>query len=97
MPGILRSNRARQDLIEIWQYVAQDDPGLADALLDTIDAKCNLLLEHPFLGPGREDIRPGMRYLVVAQYVVLYSVDEDAIRIVRVLHGKRDLMGIFVG
>jgi len=95
MLRIIRLFRARQDLIDIWQFVAQSNPEAADALLDAIDVKCNLLGEHPYLGPSKEDIRPGLRYLVIGQYVSLYKVDKDAVRIVRVLHARRDLDSLF--
>ena len=92
---LVRTKRARQDLIDIWLYVATEDQDAADAVLDGIDAKCQLLVRHPLLGPSREDIRPGFRYLRAGQYLVLYQVDESVVRIVRVLHERRDLNGIF--
>ncbi len=61
---ILRTRRARQDLIEIWRFVATDDMAAADELLDVIDGKCVLLAENPRLGPSRDDIRPGLRYFI---------------------------------
>lgn len=92
---ILRTKRARQDLIDIWRHVAEDDPDAADNLLDSIDEKCRLLTMHPNLGPGRSDIREGLRYIRTGRYLVLYQVDGQVIRIVRVLHGRRDLHGVF--
>lgn len=93
---IVRTKRARQDLIDIWRFVAEDDHDAADCLLDTIDAKCQYLLVHPHLGPIRNDIREGLRYLRVGQYLALYQVSGSTIRVVRVLHGKRDLQGILL-
>ncbi len=92
---LIRSKRARQDLIDIWLYVAGDSPDAADALLDAIDEKCKLLTMHPNLGPERNDIRIGLRYLREGQYLILYQIDSQVIRIVRVLHGRRDLNGLF--
>ncbi|MFH1913732.1 MAG: type II toxin-antitoxin system RelE/ParE family toxin [Pseudomonadota bacterium] len=96
MIPVIRLKQARQDLISIWQHVAMDDPQAADAVLDAIDAKCQKLSTHPRLGPARDDIRPGMRYLVIGSYLVLYKIDRDAVRVVRVLHARRDLQGVFV-
>ena len=96
MPRFIRTQRARLDLIEIWQYVARDDPDAADRLLDEIDAKCALLAEHPHIGPSREDIRPGLRYFVVREYLILYRIMENNVEIVRVVHGTRDLPGLFL-
>ena len=97
MLPVIRLKRARQDLIDIWRHIATDDPQAADAVLDAIDAKCQMLANHPLLGPSREDIRPGMRYLVIGSYLALYRVDADAVRIVRILHARRDLEGLFTG
>jgi toxin ParE1/3/4 len=95
MKKILRTKRARQDLIDIWRHVAEDSPEAGDGLLDAIDAKCQLLASHPSLGPERNDIREGLRYIRAGQYLVLYQVAGQAVRIVRVLHGRRDLHGVF--
>jgi toxin ParE1/3/4 len=61
---IIRSKRARQDLIDIWRYVAEDAPDAADSLLDAIEEKCRLLMAHPNLGPERNDIREGLQYII---------------------------------
>lgn len=45
-------------------------------------------------GPARDDIRPGMRYLVASDHVVLYRFDGVEVHIVRIVHGKRDLAGV---
>lgn len=97
MLPVIRLKRARQDLIDIWRHIATDDPQAANAVLDDLDAKCQMLADHPLLGPSREDIRPGMRYLVIGSYLALYRVDADAVRIVRILHARRDLEGLFTG
>ncbi len=92
---VLRTRRGRQDLIDIWRHIGRDDPAAADRLLDRIDARCALLAEHPQLGPERADIRPGLRYLVVERYVILYRTVEGGVEIVRVVHGARDLPKLF--
>ena len=76
----VRTRRARQDLIEIWKYIAADNPTAADALLDRIDESCRRLAEHPQLKPSRHDIRPGLRYLIVGEYVILYRISMTASR-----------------
>jgi toxin ParE1/3/4 len=92
MPGrLIRTRRARQDLVDIWRYIAQDNPAAADGLLDRIDAACQALLNFPELGSLRDDIRPGLRYRVVGSYLILYRIVANDIEIVRVLHGNRDL------
>lgn len=95
MHDVTISKQARQDLIAIWEYIADDNPASADRLLDTLDARINRLAEHPLLGPARPDIRRDLRYLVCDNYLVLYRVLDDAVEVVRVLHGARNLTAIF--
>ena len=91
MAGFTRTDRAEQDLIEIWLYVAQDNARAADRLLDAIDDACGRLAEHPHMGPARTDLAPELRYLVIGSYLILYREVAAAIEIVRVVHGARHL------
>ncbi|WP_292312124.1 type II toxin-antitoxin system RelE/ParE family toxin [Mesorhizobium sp.] len=50
-----------------------------------------LLTLHPFSGAPREDIAPGIRHLIVGEYLTLYRVGEGAVEILRVLHGRRNI------
>ncbi|HHZ83589.1 MAG TPA: hypothetical protein EYN60_06230, partial [Nitrospirales bacterium] len=49
------------------------------------------LIENPKFGKAREEIRAELRSLVWEQHVVFYRMIEDHIRIVRILHGSRDV------
>ena len=91
---VFRTRLARQDLIDIWRYVARDNLLAADSLLDRIDEACRSLADNPQLGPARADIRPGMRYCVVERYVILYRAIEGGVEVVRVVHGARDLFNL---
>ncbi|MEO5755230.1 MAG: type II toxin-antitoxin system RelE/ParE family toxin [Mesorhizobium sp.] len=50
-----------------------------------------MLTLHPFSGAPRDDIAPGIRHLIVSEYLTLYRVGDDVIEIIRVLHGKRNI------
>ena len=86
---------AREDLIGIWTHVAEDDAAAADRVLDRLDEAASHLAHNPQMGPARDDIRPGLRYLVSGSYLLLYRVTDDGIEIVRAVHGRRDLYGLF--
>jgi toxin ParE1/3/4 len=66
MPDIRRTAQAEEDLIDLWFYIAQDNLGAADRLLDEIEDKFSLLAANPQLGPARPDIAPNCRYFPVA-------------------------------
>lgn len=91
---ILRTRRARQDILEIWDFIAEDDPDAADAMLDAIGARCRELAKHPQMGPARDDIRPGLRYSVLGSYLILYEALDDGIKVVRLIQGRRDIFGL---
>ncbi|MBN9559537.1 MAG: type II toxin-antitoxin system RelE/ParE family toxin [Alphaproteobacteria bacterium] len=91
MPRVLRSAQAEEDLLEIWRYIAKDNPAAADRMLDRIDGACALLAEHPLMGSARTDLRAGLRYFVSARHLILYRPIKEGIEVVRVLHGARHL------
>jgi toxin ParE1/3/4 len=88
---IVRRARAEEDLIEIWSYVATFSESAADRLLDRFQRHWELLATQPYSGAAREDIAPGLRHVVVGEYLTLYRVTEEAVVIVRVIHGRRNL------
>lgn len=47
---------AEEDLIDIWLYIAQDNPQAADGVLDAIDARSNALAASPYLGAARPEL-----------------------------------------
>lgn len=95
MRGILRRPRAADDLIELWESIADDSVTRADAFIDGVDAKFHLLAEQPLLGRSRDELAPGLRSLPFGRYVIFYEVMPTGITIVRVLHGARDLGPLF--
>lgn len=92
MLPIVRTSDAEEDLIAIWQYVARSSEAAADRLLDRIESRWQQLAMYPLSGPLRDDIAPGIRYLVIGEYLTFYCVGEDAVEILRVLHGRREIV-----
>ncbi|MBD2772952.1 type II toxin-antitoxin system RelE/ParE family toxin [Iningainema tapete] len=90
-----RTAKTEEDLIEIWTYIAADNPAAADRLLDQIDAKCQMLADNPGLGQARPDIAPQLRYFPVGRYLILYRVISEGIEVVRIVHGARHLPDLF--
>ena len=91
MPIIVKSPKAKADLIEIWDYIADDSEIRADAFIQTIDKKFHILVIEPLLGVARDEIEAELRSFPVGRYVIFYRRISDGIEIIRVLHGARDL------
>ncbi len=82
-------SRAVQDVRGIEQYIEQDNPAAARRVEQRIKGVVRLLAEHPHMGrPGRVS---GTREFVVSgtPYIVAYTVREDRIAILAVIHSSR--------
>ena len=96
MAGSYKLTRSAEvDLLEIWNYIAEDDVESADRQVRRIFDKFNTLAEHPLSGRARNDLEPGVRSSVVDSYVLFYSLSEMNIEILNVVHGSRDLATLF--
>ena len=95
MAIIVKRPRARIDLAEIWEYIAEDNVEQADAFIGTIDRAFHALAEQPDMGRWRDELAKSLRSLPVGRYIVFYLPLPDGVEIVRVLHGARDLYALF--
>jgi toxin ParE1/3/4 len=84
------------DLSDTWNYYARvAGRSVADAISGKIHEACRILVEHPLAGRARDEVRPGLRCLVVPPHVVFYRVIEGGAEIVRVIDGRRDIEDAF--
>ena len=93
MRGYEFSSEARDDLREIWTYIAADNPAAADRLEAAIYEACELLSERPRLGHKRPDLTDEsvLFWPVRGQYLVIYRRETKPLKIVRIFHGARDV------
>lgn len=85
---------ARIDLRQIWLYVAEDNSKAATRLLGRIEARFKMCSRQPLIGEPCFDLGDGMRRHSFGNYVVYYRPTDDAVHILRVLHGARDIQQI---
>ena len=83
--------QANDDLLEIWLWIARDSVGSAEAFLDRMLRRIEILRQFPEAGPVREEIGDGSRGLVAERWLVLYRLTTDGVQIVRIVDGARDL------
>lgn len=78
MPRLEWRPQARQDLLDLIDYIADRSLSAAEALHEEIEDKVGRLAEHPKLYRASELVE-GCRELVVrSNYIVLYQVTPDA-------------------
>ena len=92
---VFRSRQAEEDLFEVWRYIAEDSPTAADRLLDQFREKCVLLASSPLIGTPCPELADDLRFLTIGNYVVFYRPERDCVTVIRVLHGARDIGGLF--
>jgi toxin ParE1/3/4 len=89
---VVYSALARADMSDIWVMIARSGGvALADEKIDRFERRTAMLARHPLMGPSRPDIAEDARSLVVERWLVLYRADADAVRVMRVVDGVRDL------
>lgn len=89
---IIWSPTARNKTKEILEYIAEDNPDAALALIDLIEEKVENLSQNPESGrvfpPTNND---KIREVVVHEnYGVIYEVNPDIIKILTVRHSRQD-------
>lgn len=81
--------RARADIRAMRDHIAKDNPQAALMAAQAVRAQVATLSDHPGIGrPGRIE---GTRELVITgfPYIACYVVEDDAVTILRVLHGRQ--------
>jgi plasmid stabilization system protein ParE len=65
---------ARQDIKDIWSYIAHDSIEAAARVRQRIRDDCRQLAQHPYLGHRREDLttREDVLFWPVYSYLVIY-------------------------
>jgi toxin ParE1/3/4 len=95
MLPLIRSAQSENDLINIWRYIAADNPTAATRWLEKIERRIQGLSKHPFLGELQPQFGENTRRVIEGSYLIFYDVLPDAVHILRVYHGARMLDKLF--
>jgi toxin ParE1/3/4 len=95
------SPAARADIVRQFRYYMQNDAfDAATRFLDRVDQSISAICRMPQIGTSKQFKNPrlsGLRSWAVKGFeeiIIYYVVQADALRVVRVLHGRRDLKKI---
>ena len=86
---------ALRDLEEIHAFIARDNPSAAQTFGQKLLDGAESLRTFPERG-GLVLQRPGVRFVVVHPYLIIYRIMEQSrtVRVLRYWHGARELMRI---
>jgi len=79
------------DLEEIADFIAQDSPRHALRMLRVLRARMKEIAKRPDLYRLRPELGVDARLATFGQYVILFRIRKNTVRIERVVHGSRDL------
>ena len=82
---------AEFDLLEIGDYIAQDNPRRAETFIDEILAHIEVIANNPLSYVLRPELGPNLRSCSHQRYVLFFTVSATAVRVERVLHSSRDI------
>jgi len=82
------------DLEEIVDFIAHDSPRHAVRVLRLLRARMKEIAKQPQIYRLRPEIGAEARLATVGNYVILFRIRHDTVRIERVVHGSRDLYSI---
>lgn len=80
---------AARDILEIWEYIARENPQAARRVREDILEAIRNLVPLPHVGHRRPDLtaRP-LRFQLVRDYLIAYAPDERPLWVVAILHGR---------
>ncbi len=88
------SEPAADDLANIAAYIKLESIERAYAVIDRLERAIYGLLAMPTKGRRRDDLERGLRTWFEDPYIIAYRIDADCVRIIRVIHGRRDFSSL---
>jgi len=83
---------AEEDLLDIFDYIKDDNPGATSDFIERMDESISKLALFPELGMVPKDDhlrRMGYRMLIIDDYLVFYVLFDEIVEIRRIIHGSR--------
>jgi plasmid stabilization system protein ParE len=92
MAQVIVAEQAKRDLRRILSDL-NERAGyrVAERYADEFKAAYRRLAHVPAGGPPRRALGPKTRIAIVLPYIVIYDHEDDAVTVVRVLHGRRNI------
>lgn len=83
------------DLEEIGDYIARDNPRRAASFVAELRRQCDKLTHCPEGYRLRPELGDGIRSCAYGNYVIFFTIQAEALLIVRILHGAMDIEARF--
>jgi toxin ParE1/3/4 len=99
---VVFSSAAEQDLSDLFSYIRDElqNPIAAHNIAAKILQRSQQLATFPEIGAslyGIDQRLDGYRYLLVDNYLVIYSITDEQVAILRILYARSDYMQLLKG
>ncbi len=95
MKGFVLTPRAKQDVNDIWDYIADDNIEAADRVANALETTMIKLAKRPGIGHSREELTDKRhRFFLVYSYMIIYRHETKPLQIIRILHASGDVQSI---
>lgn len=96
LKGVRLSKEADKDLDDIYEFsFAKFGMSIAERYLTALNNLFLQLVQFPNEGILRSELQPNLRSIPVRSHSVYYTIADDHVFIVRVLHQSRDVLNYF--
>jgi toxin ParE1/3/4 len=90
------TRRAREDMFKIQTTgIAQFGVLQTDKFFDGLTTLFMLIAHSPFIAPERTEFSKPIRLHPYKNLIIAYRIDENVVKVLRVVHGRQDLKRIF--
>ena len=84
------TEQARNDLLQIGRYIAQDKPGAGRAWVQRLRERARDAADMPLMGRKVPELdREDIREVILGGYRLVYRVRTDAMEVLAVFDGRR--------
>ena len=92
---VIWSIPARNDLKQIYDYIAKDSRYYATNVLENVVSRAENLDEFPEIGRVVPEIGDkNVRELIIYSYRLIYELVSNDVQILAIIHGKRDFSSL---
>ena len=98
MPNLRYLAQAKDDLINIQRYIAEQSGSIKTArqYSEKLRAQCRTITAFPgLMGRERPELKAVLRSVALGNYVIFFLYNRDYLDIVSIIEGHRDIDAIF--
>jgi toxin ParE1/3/4 len=97
MPTLQLTDRARDDLLQIADYIGEQQHrrSTAKRVVKGIMEACRQYARGPLIGEPAPELGTGLRLGIHQRWVIIYEALDDGVRVLRIVDGARDYLRLF--